>query len=143
VQLIRADIERLIPHAGPMCLLDGVRSWDDTHISCFARTHVDPANPLRRGDRLPVLCALEYAAQAIATHGGLSGAVHGKPAVGYLASVRDLRCLAERLDCEGELVLDAERLAVNGLSVMYRFAARVDQVPMLQGRATVILEATR
>jgi predicted hotdog family 3-hydroxylacyl-ACP dehydratase len=89
---------------------------------------------------LPTLCGIEYAAQAMAVHGGLTGAVHGKPSAGYLASVRDVGWHAERLDNAGVLVVEADLLSVNDLSVMYRFALRVDDTLMLEGRATVILE---
>jgi predicted hotdog family 3-hydroxylacyl-ACP dehydratase len=130
----------MIPHAGPMCLLDGVRSWDSTRIRCFSQSHLHPGNPLRAGGLLPAICGIEYAAQAMALHGGLTGAVRGKPAAGYLASVRDVSCHAERLDTEGELVIEAEQLAVNDLSVMYRFTLSVNGVAVLDGRATVILE---
>src|SRR5881398_1435622 len=67
----KAEIRRLIPHAGTMCLLDSVLGWDDESIVCTTNTHRDEANPLRRDGRLSALHALEYAAQAAAIHGGL------------------------------------------------------------------------
>jgi len=35
----KAGIAALIPHAGPMCLLDAVLAWDMTTIACVASSH--------------------------------------------------------------------------------------------------------
>lgn len=68
-------IRELIPHAGSMCLLQHVIEHDDTSIRCETRSHLDAYNPLRYKGRLSSLCAIEYAAQAMALHGALrSGA---------------------------------------------------------------------
>lgn len=140
--LTRADIERLIPHAGAMCLLDSVLHWDSTTIRCASRTHRDAANPLRMDGQLPALCGIEYAAQAMATHGGLAGTVTGKPGMGYLASLRNVACNEERLDQrEGDLVVEAERLMGDETRVIYRFTLWVGEFEVLNGRATVILDA--
>ena len=48
----RATIAHLIPHAGSMCLLDEVLSWDEDTISCRSMQHRGPDNPLRQGGRL-------------------------------------------------------------------------------------------
>ncbi len=138
----RAQLERMIPHAGRMSLLDGVSEWSEARIRCFSRTHLDPDNPLRAGGLLPVVCGIEYAAQAMAAHGGLTGAVRARPAAGYLASVREIRCHAQRLDVPGELVVEAEPIASSDASVMYRFELRVGQALVLDGRATILLQVS-
>ncbi|HYN38384.1 MAG TPA: hypothetical protein VES39_03940, partial [Rhodospirillales bacterium] len=56
----RAELAMLIPHAGSMCLLDGVLAWDDLSITCIAHTHRVADNPLRQGGRLAGLNAVEY-----------------------------------------------------------------------------------
>ena len=43
--LERADIERLIPHKGSMCLLDRVLRWDEHRIEASSATHRDAKNP--------------------------------------------------------------------------------------------------
>jgi predicted hotdog family 3-hydroxylacyl-ACP dehydratase len=140
--LTRADIESLIPHAGAMCLLDSVLHWDSTKIRCASRTHRDAANPLRTGGQLPALCGIEYAAQAMAAHGGLAGTVTGKPATGYLASLRNVACHEERLDQrQGDLFVEAERLMGDETRVIYQFTLRVGEFEVLSGRATVVLNA--
>jgi predicted hotdog family 3-hydroxylacyl-ACP dehydratase len=125
-----------------MCLLDEVTSWDETAIRCVSRSHRDPANPLRSGSRLPALCGIEYAAQAMAAHGALAGAIAGRPKAGYLVSVREVACHGDALDDrEGDLVIDAERLAGDAERVSYRFRLRVGEIEVLTGRATVVLDA--
>lgn len=141
--LSKSDIAKLIPHAGAMCLLERVLHWDSTTIKCATRTHRDAANPLRAGGELPAVCGIEYAAQAMAVHGGLAGTIAGKPTMGYLASVRDVACREERLDQpEGDLVVEAERLMGDEARVIYRFTLKVGEVEMLSGRATVVLDAS-
>jgi predicted hotdog family 3-hydroxylacyl-ACP dehydratase len=142
VRLTRAEIAALIPHAGAMCLLDGVVHWDEERIRCVSRTHLDAGNPLRAGGRLPTLCGIEYAAQAMAVHGGLARGTRAKPRVGYLASVRGLACRRGRLDdLDGELVIEAERLMGDEGRVMYEFRLMAGESEVLSGRAAVVLES--
>ena len=127
-----------------MCLLDGVLEWDASRIRCMSRSHRDAANPLRVDGRLPALCGVEYAAQAMAVHGGLAGAAGGKPRAGYLASLRDVECRRGRLDdLEGDLVVEAEQEAADGVRVIYSFTLRVGAVEVLSGRAAVVLDTAR
>ena len=94
----QAHIQTLIPHSGAMCLLEAVTAWDEEGIVCVTRTHLDPANPLRRQGRLAILHACEYGAQAAAIHGGLRARAAGQTArPGYLAALRDVRWFAEDL----------------------------------------------
>ncbi|HLZ64834.1 MAG TPA: hypothetical protein VKQ29_01325, partial [Aliidongia sp.] len=108
----RRRIEALIPHAGTMCLIEQVTGWDDRSIRCRAISHRDPGNPLVVEGRLGAAAGVEYAAQAMALHGGLTGTVGARPAAGYLASLRALVLQVDRLDdLAGDLVIEAERLA--------------------------------
>lgn len=139
--MVKAELARLIPHAGAMCLLDGVLEWDGERVKCVARTHLDVDNPLRRGDGLHAVAAVEYAAQAMAVHGALTGAVGERPRVGYLAALRDVVCRVTRLDTlDHELIISAERLMGDARNVIYRFAVGSEAEPLVTGRATVILE---
>jgi predicted hotdog family 3-hydroxylacyl-ACP dehydratase len=138
----RARIVALIPHAGTMCLLDQVTEWDERMIRCRAASHRDPANPLAVDGRLGAACGVEYAAQAMALHGGLTGAVGGRPAAGYLASLRALVLQVDRLDdLAGDLIIEAERLAGTAGSMSYRFSLHHAGVLLLSGRAAVLLDA--
>jgi predicted hotdog family 3-hydroxylacyl-ACP dehydratase len=141
MRLTRAEIAGLIPHAGAMCLLDGVVEWDANRILCMSRSHRDADNPLRTDGRLPAVCGVEYAAQAMAVHGGLTGQVSGKPRAGYLASLRDVVCRGGRLDdLAGDLVVEAELVAGDGERVIYQFTLRVGEVEVMSGRAAVVLD---
>ena len=53
------------------------------------RSHLDPDNPLRRGDALSALHLVEYAAQAMAAHGALQAG--GQAQRGMLAALRNIR----------------------------------------------------
>jgi predicted hotdog family 3-hydroxylacyl-ACP dehydratase len=137
----REIIAGLIPHSGAMCLLDGVLQWDANRILCMSRSHRDADNPLRTDGRLPAVCGVEYAAQAMAVHGGLAGQVSGKPRAGYLASLRDVVCRRSRLDdLAGDLVVEAELVAGDGERVIYQFTLRVGEVEVMSGRAAVVLD---
>jgi predicted hotdog family 3-hydroxylacyl-ACP dehydratase len=143
VLLTREGIEALIPHAGPMCLLDGVAQWDESRIRCVTRTHLDARNPLRLDGRLPVLCGIEYAAQAMAVHGGLARSAGAKPRAGYLASVRDVACARDRLDdLEGDLMIEAWRLMGDGERVVYGFSLTAGGKEVMRGRAAAVLEVS-
>ncbi len=134
----------MIPHAGAMHLLDGVLSWDADRIRCLSRSHRDRQNPLRMDGRLSALCGIEYAAQAMAIHGALVGNVATRPRLGYLASLREVRCSRPRLDdLEGDLIVEAERMMGEESHVIYGFEVSVGDIEVLRGRAAVVLEASR
>ena len=137
----KAAIAGLIPHAGLMCLLDGVLSWDATRIACVSTTHLWVENPLRRNGRIGVLCGVEYAAQAIALHGALAGSAGETPRGGYLASLRAVCCHADRLDAvPAQLRVEAERLFGEAERVIYGFVVGHEGGVLLSGRAGVVLE---
>lgn len=145
----RAWIEARIPHQGRMCLLDEVIAWNAHHIRCRTGTHRALDNPLRSHDRLGIACGIEYAAQAMALHGALAGAVPGDAAaaasrVGLLASVRDVRLQVLRLDdIETDLICEVTHLAGDNFTAMYEFALRDPHKLLLGGRASVVLNAGR
>ena len=137
----KAEIQRLIPHAGLMCLLDSVTQWDDRSIVCMTNTHRDPANPLRRAARLSALHAFEYGAQAAAVHGGLRARSVGATAPsGYLAALRNARLHATRLDDIDEpLEIFANRLFGDGANTVYECRVSAGNTVIAEGRVTIIL----
>jgi len=142
VLMNKSEIEGKIPHAGAMCLLDGVVAWDATKIRCVTRTHQNENNPMRANGQLSAVCGVEYAAQAMAIHGGLTVVAGKRPQAGYLASLRDVVCHRGRLDdLEHELVVEAEQLMGDETRVIYQFALRAGEAELLSGRATVVLDA--
>ncbi len=138
----KPEIAALLPHAGTMCLLDAVRFWDVTTIVCSATSHRDADNPLASGGRLDAVCGIEYAAQAMAVHGGLTAGTGRRPAAGYLASVRDVVCHSARLDrLTDDLEVIATRLAGDNAAAMYRFLVRCGATTIVEGRAAVVIDA--
>lgn len=137
----KLEIRSRIPHAGAMCLLDSVLAWDDKHIACTTGTHRAADNPLRRNGRLHTICGVEYAAQAMALHGGLASRALAPPRRGYLASLRELVCGVAYLDAiEGDLLVSAERLLDEGSRVIYRFTLGGKDGELMSGRAAVVLD---
>ncbi|HNT38095.1 MAG TPA: hydroxymyristoyl-ACP dehydratase [Rubrivivax sp.] len=137
-----AEIARLIPHQGRMCLLDAVLDCSPARIRCRARSHRDPANPLASEGALLSPAAIEYAAQAMALHGALNvrAGVTGRP--GYIASARGVTLHVPRLDTvEGELQVEAEHLAGDERQVAYRFTVITEGgQALVDGRVTVVLD---
>ena len=134
----REAIARLVPHQGAMCLLDRVESCGAEGIACFATSHRDAGNPLRRDEMLPAICGLEYALQAMALHGALTdGAAQG---MGFLAGLSGVSLAAERLDTvAGPLHIAATALARESRGFIYGFMVSGGGRPLLSGRGTVVL----
>lgn len=141
--LDRAGIAARIPHQGSMCLLHSLDRWSADSVHCSAFSHTDPANPLRSASGLLAPAAIEYAAQAMALHGGLSAPVGSPPTPGFLASVRGVKLHVARLDeVPGRLAVSAQKLAGDERQAMYAFALHSEAGALLvEGRATVILNA--
>jgi predicted hotdog family 3-hydroxylacyl-ACP dehydratase len=143
----RAWIEALIPHQGSMSLLDEVVSWDARHLRCRSRSHRSAAHPLRSSARLGIACGIEYVVQAMAVHGAIAadaraGRQPAKAEVGFLAGLRDVRMHVERLDdIDADLICEVQRLAGDASTALYSFALSADQRCLLEGRATVVLDA--
>ncbi|MFO1418897.1 MAG: hydroxymyristoyl-ACP dehydratase [Methylotetracoccus sp.] len=128
----------LLPHKGAMCLLDRVISWDRRHIRCTAVSHRAIDNPLRERGRVDGICLIEYAAQAVALHGGLIG--NGAAAPGYLAAVRDVRLAVRALErIDAELVIEAECELADPSGLLYRFAIEAAGAKLGSGRLSISL----
>lgn len=133
-------ITRLIPHAGAMCLLDRVVSWDRDRIVCETARHRDVGNPLRCEGGLSPLCAIEFAAQAMAVHRRLASDDARPIGYGLLISVRDVVLGVDRLDAlASPLVIDATRIAASVDAITYRFAVGDRGESHVSGRASVLL----
>ena len=139
----RSAIAALIPHAGTMCLLDKVVRWDTGSIRCLTTRHRNSDNPLRRADgTIGAVCAVEFAAQAMALHGRLTSEASGAPKPGFLASVRDVRLHTAFLDrVVANIVIDAALLMGDGRSATYAFTLSAAEATLASGRATVVFDA--
>jgi predicted hotdog family 3-hydroxylacyl-ACP dehydratase len=130
------DIRDLVPHAGAMCLLERIVSADGDSVVCSTSTHRSAGNPLRHDGRLAALHLAEYGAQAMAVHGGLSGAA---ARAGMLVAVRDLKLHVARLDdIQGDLRVEARRLVSNPGGLIYAFAVHAGERELATGRVSVL-----
>jgi predicted hotdog family 3-hydroxylacyl-ACP dehydratase len=142
VPLSKAEIAPLIPHSGAMCLLDEVLSWTENTIRASTSSHRDEHNPLRHRGRLPAVCGIEYAAQAMAIHGSLACMKTGTPRAGYLVSVREVVWGKQNLDdLESTLIIDAEQLMGDARGALYRFSLRHMDREVSSGSLMVVLNA--
>ena len=135
-----------MPHRGTMCLLERMLGWDDERIECVAGGHRHPDHPLRSRSGLMASAAIEYAAQAAALHGGLLARAAGAaPAPGYLASAREVRFGAWRLDDLPAAAYDllrvvAERQAGDAGRLLYAFRVEHAGRAIAAGRLAVVLD---
>lgn len=139
--LDRAGIARRIPHSGSMCLLDRLEAWDAEAIHCSTASHALLDNPLRTASGLMAPNLVEYAAQAMALHGGVLAPDDAEPSAGFLASARNVRFAVDRFDdVPGALQVHAKRLSGDASQVLYEFAVKdAGGRALAEGRAVVVL----
>lgn len=139
--LPRSAWAHLIPHKGAMCLLDEVVEWDASHLHARSGTHREADNPLRADGMLHAVNLCEYAAQAMAVHGGLlAGAADAVARPGHLVALRDVRLTVERIDdLPGRLQVHVECLLTLPDSLQYAFRVEHRGTLLASGRAAVML----
>ena len=142
MSLNKAAWQHLIPHRGAMCLLDAIVGWDDDSIHATSVSHRRPDNPLRDGGVLRSVHLCEYAAQAMAVHGGLLASRAGTTALpGFLVSLRAVNLLRPRIDdLDGALDVHARKLLDSGSSWQYGFRVERAGIVLADGRAAVMLQ---
>ncbi len=139
--LDRTDWAHLIPHAGAMCLLDGVLAWDERSIHAISEGHARADNPLRSPHGLHAVHLAEYGAQAMAVHGALLARARGSETVrpGMLVSLRDVQLFDEYVDrLDGPLDVHAECLYADDGGAQYAFRVEHRGRLLASGRAAVI-----
>jgi predicted hotdog family 3-hydroxylacyl-ACP dehydratase len=134
------DIQSLLPHAGNMCLLERIVSWNERGMTLATSTHSLPGNPLRSHGRLRAIHLCEYGAQAMAVHGGLFARARGEtPMQGLLVSLRDVVLVPGTIEAlDGELIVEVERLQGGTLGIQYTFRVSHRDAELARGRAAVI-----
>ena len=139
MNLPRVQLERCVPHAGAMLLLDSVTRWNAAEIVCSARApHAE--HPLVRAGEVSALVAIEYGAQAAAVHGFLvEQPAHPRP--GMLAKLSSVRlhssCIPRDL---GDLTVSAQLLSRIARGCLYDFDVVCAAVPIASGRLMVAFE---
>ncbi|HEY8586974.1 MAG TPA: phosphotransferase [Rhodanobacter sp.] len=144
--LAKTDWSHLIPHAGAMCLLDAVLTWDAQTIHAISAGHARADNPLRSSDGLHAVHLAEYGAQAMAVHGALLARERGVETArpGMLVSLRDVQLQVEYVDqLDGHLDVHAECLYAAEGGAQYVFRVEHRGRVLASGRAAVIHPAGR
>jgi predicted hotdog family 3-hydroxylacyl-ACP dehydratase len=130
-----------VPHAGDMCLLDGVQAWDASNIHAFGERHSLERHPLRNAAGLHTVHLVEYGAQATAVHGALLALSRGNAQMrpGRLVSLRDVRLMVEYVDLsEGRLDVHAECLSADERGAQYTFRVEQQDRLLASGRVAVM-----
>lgn len=139
----RAQILKLVPQQGAMCLLERILDWDAQRLTAQGSDPRAGAHPLRSHGRLGSAATLEYAAQAAAAHGALLGAravADDARARGtaLLASGRELTVLGLALDtCTQALLVEVRRLHAEGGGALYEFEVSAG-APLARGRLSLL-----
>lgn len=137
----REEILALVPHAGPMCLLERVVQWDENCVRCESDNHRDEGHPLRRHGALAGLHLIEYGAQAAAVHGALlAREASRRRQPGVLVSVRDCELLVEHLhELPGPLDIRACRELSRPDALIYSFEIGMGERRLARGRISIML----
>lgn len=138
----RLELSKFLPHGNEMCLLSSVEYWDASSITCLTSTHRDQDNPLRRQGLLGIISGLEFAAQAMAIHVGLTTDIaEHNSSLGYLGAVRDLHVGSRTLhQFEEDLTIHANLLLGQSMSFIYAFSMKANEAILLQGRASIFIK---
>jgi predicted hotdog family 3-hydroxylacyl-ACP dehydratase len=142
MHLDHAQIAARIPHAGSMCLLHEIFSWDEHFIHARAISHRLIDNPLRNPMGLGIAAGIEYAAQAMAVHGNLVS-TSGVARPGRLASTRGIHCRVRWLHLiDDDLDIVARKIMGDDTGMVYDFEISARQETLLTGRASIALSPT-
>jgi predicted hotdog family 3-hydroxylacyl-ACP dehydratase len=83
------DIRELVPHAGPMCLLDRVATADADSLAAEVAVHEESLFYSAAAQGVGSWVGVEYMAQAVAAHAGwLARRDGGQVKVGFLLGTR-------------------------------------------------------
>ncbi len=143
--LSRVELSDFLPHGEEMCLINSVKHWDATSITCHTSTHRHHDNPLLHQGRLEILTGLEYSAQAMGIHVGLTrGTSSDHGAIGYLGGVRDLQLYSQSFhQFSQNLTIEASLIMDQHMSFIYAFTMKIDERPLLEGRASIFIQGTK
>jgi predicted hotdog family 3-hydroxylacyl-ACP dehydratase len=133
-------VEGLLPHAGPMVLLDRLVAVGEETVRAVATVRRDGLFAALEGDGVPAWLGMEYLAQAIAAWSGFHERARGRPIrAGFLVGARAFRSSIGTLPYGVVLTLEAQRLMEDGEGIGV-FDGRVTGAGVAQtGRLKVYL----
>jgi predicted hotdog family 3-hydroxylacyl-ACP dehydratase len=103
------DIHTLLPHSGPMVLLDRVVAVDDESLCAEVRLRRDSLFCV--DEAVGAWVGLEYMAQAIGAYAGYRARRRGEPVrIGYLLGTRHYVCRKPRFAAGSRLQIHVKRL---------------------------------
>lgn len=129
------DIRLLVPHGGPMVLLDRVIAVDQE--SLCAEVAIRPDSLFGGAGGVGAWVGIEYMAQAIAAHAGYEAYQRGEPVkIGFLLGSRRYSCAKSTFAVGSVLRVHVSRLlmADNGLG---SFECRIEDEGGVVATATV------
>ena len=135
------EIAELVPHRGPLCLLDRVLSHDIRETVCSVTPTAGDLLADADG-RVPVWIGLEYMAQCVAAHGGLvSRSSGGSPRPGLFLGSRRVTFGAQRFEPGRPLRVTARHHAGQRGLVAFdcEVADESAEAPLVQGRVNVYI----
>jgi predicted hotdog family 3-hydroxylacyl-ACP dehydratase len=109
-------VEQVVPHAGPMSLLDTVDAYGDDWLQASAS--IDKDNLFLTDGQVPAWVGIEYMAQAIAAHAGVQSLLKGgEVKVGFLVGTRKYTTSASSFPLGSQLTITVKQviLGENGL----------------------------
>ena len=93
----RYRVEELVPHRGPMCLLDDIVDYGEDWLRATVTPR--PGATFAAADGVPAWVGIEYMAQAASAFGGIEQVQRGeRPSIGLLIGARYYRCMQDSLD---------------------------------------------
>ena len=122
------SIEELVPHKGPMCLLDRVVDAGDEHL--VAEVTVRPGGLFDDGRGVGAWVGIEYMAQAVAAWAGCRARARGgEPKIGLLLGTRNYTSAVSRFASGMCLTVAIHRefVADNGLGQFNCIISNGDQ----------------
>jgi predicted hotdog family 3-hydroxylacyl-ACP dehydratase len=125
IEMSLPDIRSLVPHAGPMVLLDRVLAVDAD--SLCAEVTIRPDSLFCGVNGVGAWVGIEYMAQAIAAHSGYAALQRGEPVkIGFLLGARRYACTWQAFPVGAVLRVQIRCLlfADNGLA---SFECRIDE----------------
>lgn len=129
------DVRELLPHAGPMVLINRVLRHDECETVCLVAEH----DLFRDADgSVPAWIGLEYMAQCVALHGALHGHLQrASRQIGWLVSARAVSFHADRFQADQQVEVSARSLHA-GAGGLVTFSCTIRDsttgAPLAEGR---------
>jgi predicted hotdog family 3-hydroxylacyl-ACP dehydratase len=131
------DIRSLVPHQGPMSLLDRLLDVDDEGLC--AEVTIKPSTLFCDGRQVGAWVGVEYMAQAIAAHAGYAARLRGEPVrVGFLLGTRRYQCVQPGFAVGMALHVRVQR-TLQGENGLGAFECRIEDAASAQAIASATI----